>query len=61
MLILPKNLIESKDLKENEKIFIEVVKKADLKQVFGSLKRKLSSQKFKDLARAGGEYHLSFQ
>lgn len=34
-------------------VIVEVVKKADLTALFGSLKRKMSGQKFKDLVRAG--------
>ena len=54
-ILLPKELVEKKNLKENEKILVEVVKEADLKNIFGSLKRKISGQEFKDLARKGWE------
>jgi antitoxin component of MazEF toxin-antitoxin module len=53
-VILPKALIEEKKLRENDEILIEVVKEADLSDVFGSIKkRKMSGQEAKDLARAG--------
>ena len=54
-VIVPNKIIEEKHLKENDSIIIEVVKKADLSDAFGSLKskRKLSGQDFKDLAREG--------
>ncbi len=52
-VIFPKRLMEEKKLKTNETVIIEVLKKADLKKAFGSLKTKISSQEFKDLARKG--------
>ena len=54
-VILPKDIIHKKHLKRNDKIFIEVVKEADLTPLFGSLKRKLSGQQLKNLAREGWE------
>jgi len=52
-VIVPNKLVEEKHLKENDSIIIEVVKKADLSDIFGSLKpkRKLSGQEFKDFVR----------
>lgn len=53
-VIVPNRFIEEKNLKENETIFIEVVKKADISHLFGSSKkRKLSGQDFKDMVREG--------
>jgi antitoxin component of MazEF toxin-antitoxin module len=53
-VIFPKRLMEEKRLKTNETVVIEVVKKADLRKAFGSLKeRKMSGQEFKDLVRKG--------
>jgi len=54
-IILPKELIKEEALRENERIIINVVKEADLTKLFGSLKRKLSGQEFKDLVREGWE------
>ena len=54
-IILPKELVEERNLKKNKKITIQLIEKADLSDVFGSLKRKMSGQRFKDLARAGWE------
>lgn len=51
--IFPKSQVEKNHLEPNKKILIEVIKEADLGSVFGSLKGKLSGQKFKDLAREG--------
>jgi len=54
-VIVPNKLVEERNLKENDSIVIEIVKKADLSDIFDSLKskRKLSGQDFKDLAREG--------
>jgi len=52
-IILPKELVEKESLKENEEIFVNVVKEADISEFFGSLKRKMSGQKFKDMVREG--------
>jgi len=52
-VVLPKELVEKEQLKKNEKIFLEIVKEADLTKIFGSLKRKMSGQEFKDLVREG--------
>lgn len=56
--IFPKELIQEKDIKENDKIFIEIIKEADLNKIFGTLKtqkRKISGQAFKDMVRKGWE------
>jgi len=55
-VILPKELVEKRHLKENDKIvLIDVVKEVDLTNIFGSLKGKLklSGQELKDMAREG--------
>ena len=53
-VIVPSALIEQRNMKENDTLLIEVVKKADLSDVFGMIKkRKMSGQEFKDLAREG--------
>ncbi len=53
--VLPSELVEEQHLKENQKVLIEVVNKADLTEMFGSLKSKVPAQKFKDMVRAGWE------
>ena len=50
-VILPKFIVETKNLKENDSIVIEVVKTADLSGIFGSKKRKMSGQEFKDFVK----------
>ena len=54
-VVLPKQLIEKERLKENERIFVEIVKEADLTKMFGILPRKISGQKFKEMVRRGWE------
>ena len=52
-VILPKELVKEKNLKENEKISIELVREIDLSDIFGSLKGKfkMTSQQLKDEIR----------
>ena len=53
-VILPKLIVEKGNLKEDDNIMIEVVKVADLSDIFGSIKkRKLSGQEAKDLMKKG--------
>lgn len=51
--IFPKSFVEEQGLKADETILVDVVKKADLSAVFGSLKPKRSAQEIKDEARKG--------
>lgn len=53
--IFPKEVVEKEHLKENDKVFVEVVKPANLKKMFGSLKTKMSGQAFKDMVKEGWE------
>ena len=52
-IILPKEVVEREKLKVNEKILINIIKEADLTNIFGSLKRNISGQEFKDMVRKG--------
>ena len=52
-VVLPKELVKKENLKENEKILVDVVKEANLGALFKSVKRKMSGQRFKDVARRG--------
>ncbi len=55
-IILPNDIIKSKAIVENEIIEIEIKKKNDsLKKLFGTLSRKISTQKIKDEIRGGWE------
>jgi antitoxin component of MazEF toxin-antitoxin module len=51
--VFPKSFVEEHELKPNEKILVDVVKKADLSAIFGSLKSKRSAQEMKDAPRRG--------
>jgi len=52
-IVLSRDVITEKHLKEDDVVLVEVVKRADFGDIFGSLRRKASGQRFKDLARAG--------
>ncbi len=52
--IFPKEFLEEKGIRENDKVLIEVVKKADFSRLFGSLKgTRMTGQQFKDMVRKG--------
>lgn len=52
-VVFPKDFVKERNLKPNDKIVIEVTKKADFRDVFGTLKSKYSAQELKDIAREG--------
>ena len=54
-VILPKDIEKTQHIKEDDTIFVYVVKEADLSKSYGALKGKLkmSGQKFKDMVRKG--------
>ncbi len=52
-IVIPKALAARKHLRPHERVLIEVVKESDLEKVFGSLGRRMSGQKFKDMVREG--------
>jgi len=52
-VIIPREVVKDRNIKENDKVVIEIVKKADFTKVFGSLKSKMSGQEFKDFVRKG--------
>ena len=54
-VILPKQFVEHEELHEGDVILLDVVKEADLSDIFGSLPRKMSGQEFKDMVRKGWE------
>ena len=59
-VILPRGLIERTGLKENDKVLVDVVKEANLGNLFGTLKRKMPGQSFKDMVREGWRQPLIF-
>ena len=52
-VVFPKEFATKKHLKANQKILVEVVKEADIRNLHGSLPRKMSGQAFKDMVRKG--------
>ena len=52
-VLFPKRFVEEKNIKVNDKIEVEIVKKANLNKVFNTLKRKMDGQEFKDMVRKG--------
>jgi len=54
-IILPKKLVDEKNLKESEEIGIEIFKIADFSNIFGILRTEVSAQELKDIAREGWE------
>jgi len=54
-IILPKILVESKDIRENEEVIIEIKEKTTAPELFGLFPRKSrkSAQKIKDEMRKG--------
>ncbi|HIH42373.1 TPA: AbrB/MazE/SpoVT family DNA-binding domain-containing protein [Candidatus Woesearchaeota archaeon] len=54
-VILPQELIRSQSIREGDDVVINIFKKGDLTDVFGTLKTKFTGQQLKDLAREGWE------
>jgi antitoxin component of MazEF toxin-antitoxin module len=52
-VVLPKDFVAREGLREDSRILVEVVKEANLEHIFGSLKRKMSGQSFKNMVREG--------
>ena len=52
-VLIPKEVVEREKLRVNEKIIFNIVKKADLTNIFGTLERKISGQEFKEMVRKG--------
>ena len=52
-ILIPKEIVKSENIKVDREIFFDIVKKADLTNIFGSLERELSGQNFKDMVRKG--------
>lgn len=51
--VFPQEFVKAEKLRADQEISICVLKKADFSDIFGTLPRKMSGQKFKDLARSG--------
>ncbi|HLD87243.1 MAG TPA: AbrB/MazE/SpoVT family DNA-binding domain-containing protein [Candidatus Nanoarchaeia archaeon] len=51
--IIPAEVAEKENIRPNSKVRFEIIRVDDISDTFGTLPRKMSGQKFKDLARAG--------
>ena len=54
-IILPRKVIAGSGIKPDDVLRVEVFKEADFSDLFGTLKRGVSGQRFKDMAREGWE------
>jgi len=54
-IVLPAEFVSSQGLRENDVIYVQIVKKANLEKSFGILKTKMTGQQFKDMVRKGWE------
>ena len=54
--IIPKRIVEKENIKPNNKVKFEIIKVTDISDTFGTLKRKVSGQEFKNKARAGWQH-----
>ena len=52
-VVIPMEIVQKENIKEGEKIHVTIDKHADLTGIFGTLKTKVSGQKFKDMCREG--------
>jgi len=52
-VVLPKDYVEQRKLKEDDTVYIEIAKPVDLRHLFGTLKTKMTGQQFKDMVRKG--------
>ena len=52
-VIFPKGLVEKNHFKLNKVVLVEIIKKGDISNLLGIVKRKKSGQEFKDLVREG--------
>ena len=54
-VVIPKEIVEKQSIKEGDDVVINIFKKGDLSNIFGTLKTKLTGQQLKDLARKDWE------
>ncbi len=52
-IILPSDVVAAEHIHEGDKIIVQIVKRANLSDIFGSLPRTMSGQEFKDMVRKG--------
>lgn len=54
-IVLPKEIVKNQAIKEGDEVVINVFKKGDLSDIFGTLKTNLTGQQLKDLSRKDWE------
>ncbi len=52
-IILPKEVASAKELKENDKVLVEIQKPGNARKLFGCISSKMTGQQFKDMVREG--------
>ncbi len=52
-VLFPKAFIREKGLHVNEKVFVDVVREADMRKTFRTLRTEVGGQEFKNLVREG--------
>ena len=55
-IVIPNDVLRSQSLKEGEEVIVEIERKKSMKELFGSLKIKIDSQKLKDQLRKEWSY-----
>ncbi|MBI2652070.1 AbrB/MazE/SpoVT family DNA-binding domain-containing protein [Candidatus Woesearchaeota archaeon] len=54
-VIIPKEIAKNQGIKEGDEVAINIFKKGNLGDIFGTLKTKLTGQQLKDMARKDWE------
>ena len=54
-VIIPREILRNQNIREGDDVAINIFKKGDLSDIFGTLKTKLTGQQLKDMARKGWE------
>ena len=54
-VIIPREILRNQNIREGDDVAINIFKKGDLSDIFGTLKAKLTGQQLKDMARKDWE------
>ena len=54
-VIIPREILRNQNIREGDEVAINVIKKGNLRDIFGTLKTKLTGQQLKDMARKDWE------
>ena len=52
-VLFSKQFVEDMKIKEREKLWIDIKRKIEVKDIFGKLKERMTGQEFKELVRSG--------